>query len=282
MENIKLKRHETFSIREGWLEKAINIIKEYPDCFKGNEGPKYFGLGSNMCKSLRYWCIACDIAEFSQKGEAKLTDNGRLLYEYDKYLDDDFSWWMLHFWLCKNEKEAPIFNMFFNMDYKKFDKTFLFNMFFDEICVKYLEPNKSSLESDISIVLKSYYSNDLSNPEDNLSCPFGKLKLLNMIDTKTYEKQSPSMNSLDYRIVYLALLNVFENTDDFNVEDIGLYNNNPMKIFNLTKSSMFVYLDEMKKAGYLSVVKTAGLNTVHILDRITYEEAFKSYFNDKE
>ena len=282
MENIKLKRHETFSIREGWLEKAINIIKEYPDCFKGNEGPKYFGLGSNMCKSLRYWCIACGIAEFSQKGEAKLTDNGLLLYKYDKYLDDDFSWWMLHFWLCINEKEAPIFNMLFNMDYKKFDKTFLFNIFYDEICTKYLEPNKSSLESDISIVLKSYYSNDSSNPEDNLSCPFGKLKLLNMIDAKTYEKLSPSMNSLDYRIVYLALLNVFKETKDFNVEDIGLYNNNPMKIFNLTKSSMFVYLDEMKKAGYLSVIKTAGLNTVHILNEITYEEAFKSYFKDKE
>ena len=28
MKNLRLKRHETFSIREGWLEKGLNIIYE--------------------------------------------------------------------------------------------------------------------------------------------------------------------------------------------------------------------------------------------------------------
>ena len=62
-ETLKLKRHETFSIREGWIEKGVNIIKENCECFKKNDGPVNFGLGTNMCKSLRYWLIGSKIAE---------------------------------------------------------------------------------------------------------------------------------------------------------------------------------------------------------------------------
>ena len=34
MKDLRLKRHETFSIREGWLEKGLNTIVEDNECFK--------------------------------------------------------------------------------------------------------------------------------------------------------------------------------------------------------------------------------------------------------
>ena len=72
MKNVlRLKRNETFYIREGWLEKGINIIKNNAKCFSNNSGPSIFGLGSNMCKSLRYWLEACNIATFGQNGAFK-------------------------------------------------------------------------------------------------------------------------------------------------------------------------------------------------------------------
>ena len=54
-EPLKLKRHETFSIREGWLEKGLNKCSQNPQCFQKDRGTKELGLGSNMVKSLRYW-----------------------------------------------------------------------------------------------------------------------------------------------------------------------------------------------------------------------------------
>ena len=82
MIDLRLKRHETFSIREGWLEKGLNIIVENNECFKKDNGPRLLGLGSNMCKSLKYWLKATGIAKFGQVAE--LTEFGNLLYKYDQ------------------------------------------------------------------------------------------------------------------------------------------------------------------------------------------------------
>ena len=56
---LKLKRSESFYIREGWIEKAINTIKEADhNIFTKNEGVRYLGIGSNMVKGLKYWLKA--------------------------------------------------------------------------------------------------------------------------------------------------------------------------------------------------------------------------------
>ena len=62
---IKLKRNESFYIREGWFEKAINCIadNEGVNIFYKNDGISYLGIGSNMVKSLKYWLKAANIIE---------------------------------------------------------------------------------------------------------------------------------------------------------------------------------------------------------------------------
>ena len=63
MENnqtLKFKKNESFYIRDGWFEKAINTIdadKEI-NVFAKNNGTSMLGIGSNMVKGLRYWLQA--------------------------------------------------------------------------------------------------------------------------------------------------------------------------------------------------------------------------------
>lgn len=278
---LRLKRHETFSIREGWLEKGINILPENPKSLSKENGPFNYGLGSNMCKSLRYWLEACKLAKFGQNG-AFLTTLGEMLRKNDPYLESDFSWWMIHCNLAMNVEDAPVINAFFNLPINRMDKEYIFRNLKEQFEIEYGSVGSdSSLDSDISVLLKSYYSDDDSNPENNMNCPFAKLGLISVAEKKTYIKTAPAFSSLSFKVVYWCIINCLNDTFRaanggyaLNVEDLCLLHNNPLNIFNISKSTLFLYLEEMKKAGYINLVKTAGLNTVYIDNVLELEDLF--------
>ena len=59
MEKLKLRRHESFAIREGWIEKGLNAVNQHHKLtFSKSDGVKILGIGSNMVKSLKYWMVA--------------------------------------------------------------------------------------------------------------------------------------------------------------------------------------------------------------------------------
>ena len=45
---IKLKGHETFALREGWLNKGLAKVDANPKVFSENYGADALGVGSNM------------------------------------------------------------------------------------------------------------------------------------------------------------------------------------------------------------------------------------------
>ena len=281
---LKLKRHETFSIREGWIEKGIHYINQDARSMSKECGTSVFGLGSNMVKSLRYWLTAACLATF-RNGYAYLNELGRLILKNDPYIDDDFSLWLVHLYLATNESDAPVFNAIFNLNYSQFDKDFLI----DRVPLKLTElgydPITSiySLESDISVFLKSYYSDDFSNPENNMNCPLARLNLFSCEGKKMYSRRTPAFSKLNFRIVYLNLLKCINRTNSeisFNIEDIYAIRNNPLNILNLSKTALFYYLEEMQKNEYIKFNKTAGLNVVVIEHIKTLQEVVDDYFNE--
>ena len=85
-----------------------------------------------------------------------------------------------------------------------------------------------------------------------------------------------SRSGIDRRIKTLGIDN-----SSFNLEDFMEAKNNPMKLFNLTKSSLFVFLDDLRKIGWISIIKTAGLNTIHIEKNIEIQEVIRSIYLKK-
>ena len=57
-EKIKMKGHESFSIREGWLTKGLLEVAANPKVFSEKDQTDIFGIGTNMVKSLKYWLQA--------------------------------------------------------------------------------------------------------------------------------------------------------------------------------------------------------------------------------
>ena len=50
----RFKGHESFILREGWLNKGLFEIEKDAKVFSENYGADELGVGPNMAKSIRY------------------------------------------------------------------------------------------------------------------------------------------------------------------------------------------------------------------------------------
>ena len=271
---LKLKRNESFSIRDGWIDKAINSLISEENIFYKNNGIRILGIGANMVKSLKYWLFASQIIEGKDNA---LSNFGKLIFKFDRYLEDNFTWYLIHYFLCSNFETNPVFYSFFNdIKVSNFTKKELIELLNNDYLSKSYAFNEKSLEDDISVLLKSYtFTNSSDNPEDNYNCPLSNLRLLSESHGK-FSKEKSRLSSLHYLVVYYALTNMYE--DKFDISDSMIEQSSPYKIFNLDKNSYFQLIEEMKNDELIILNKTAGLNIVYFKQRLSLEEIFNKYF----
>jgi len=275
----RFRRNETFYIRNGWFEKAINAIGENEkNIFYKNDGIEILGIGSNMVKGLKYWLQIANIIDTKVNSNI-LTNFGKLLYKYDRYLDEKFSWYLIHYFLAKNESDNAIFWFIFNNKIKSFTKENMVQNLLEYYWSLDETIKKRYIENDFNMFLKSYINEkDDGNPEDNYRCPLSSLKLLEKRNG-IYTKTSPRYKDLSYLIVFYSLTSLFKKKS-FNIEDSMYEKGGPCYLFNLDKNIYLQYLDEMKRNALITINKTAGLNMVYFEKDITLECLFEKYFGE--
>ena len=94
-------RHETFSIRDGWLSKGIIAVNKNPNALHKVDSHHDIGVGINMLKSIRYRLQASNLVSIHDH-KFYLTDLGKLIFENDKYMEFDGTWWIIHMELSTN------------------------------------------------------------------------------------------------------------------------------------------------------------------------------------
>lgn len=276
---LKFRKHESFYIRDGWIEKAINAINDNAstNIFAKNNGISILGIGSNMVKSLKYWLQASNIIK-NTHNSVVLTEFGNLLLRYDKYIESNFSLFLIHYFLVSSLEENPVANILFNSSITKFTKSDALQEITKVLNLSGESYKTEYVDTDLTIFLKSYYEeNVIENPEDNYACPLSQLNLLTTKMKKYYKKNKPHYRDLSYLIIYFSLANLYDYSA-FNIEDSYDKNNSPFLLFNLDKNMYWQYLDEMKKNDLITINRTAGLNTVYFEKKLTLEEIFEVYF----
>lgn len=133
-------RHETFTIRYGWLKRAFDAALVDPRLFYRDDAHNRLGVGKNMAKSMRYWLSATRLmGEVPDPDEGRRTlmrptGFGMLLLggsptvdesDYrvaiaaldercegtiglDPYLEDIASWWLLHWMMLSPTGRLPV------------------------------------------------------------------------------------------------------------------------------------------------------------------------------
>lgn len=276
---LKLKRHESFSIREGWLAKGIRNVKENSKTFSSAEATDILGIGTNMVKSLRYWMSATCLAK-EENRETTLTEFGNLIDKYDSYLEDIFSWWLIHVKMMLNIDDAYIYNLFFNKCGKKsFSKRDIYEQLALNLKNEKLEYNENILQDEVSMIIKTYAIDEkIDNPENNFISPLSELNLIKKIDRDTYERNKPDYRNLNYLIVFYLIEQLLDNKDYISIDELLKVDNSPAKLLNLDKNLINEYLDEMKRNGLVLINRTAGLNMVYFQKKLSLEDIMKEYF----
>ena len=65
----RFKGHESFILREGWLNKGLFEIEKDAKVFSENYGADELGVGPNMAKSIRYWLKTMNLTEDKPRKE---------------------------------------------------------------------------------------------------------------------------------------------------------------------------------------------------------------------
>lgn len=265
---IRLQGHEKFALREGWINKALMILPNNADAFTRKDATDLFGIGSNMVKSLRYWMKAFGLTNTSG---TELSEIGQLIAEYDPYLENYFTLWMMHSHIAKNIDDATTWFMYFNRcDAEDLDKNEIDSILLREVR-KYAAGasfSEKSLSNDVDVLLNMYSkSKEKSDPEDKSISPFSQLALIKKMDGR-YIKSHPSKKMLPETIVLYELALRMIGAEGISIEDIVLGENGLTKIYNMTSVMANDYFDRLDASGYIRVDRTAGLDMIYPVKKL--------------
>lgn len=298
--------HQSFYIRDGWLYKGMSAIRGdqelgiNPDTaiFSNPDAPQLLGIGRNMVRGLRFWMQASGLTEeftnSNGKREQKFTQFGELVWQYDRYLEDLGSLWLIHYYLVCQPRFGTTWYWFFNhFGQSKFSQPqFLeqFRQWAITIDTGRETISDKILEKEFFVFINTYYaSNSKQSPENLLSCPLTELYLLADGQNDTY-RLLPTPSERVHPLIFLYVLlqtspGVSRETSQLNLaqaldEPMGVG-----RVFNLGPSSVIELLGRLKNdyPQYgTDFTRTGGLDIIRLTSTgITPESILSNYYEER-
>lgn len=280
---VSFSGHETFPFRYGWLKKGIDAVTQDPTIFSSEQAMTEMGVGKNMVRSIRHWCLAAglireDSGANAVRGQLIATILGKKLFAdngFDPYLEDPATLWLIHWQLASNFNAATTWFWAFNYwNAAEFTK----EVFVSELGTwlansTYKQVAENSLKRDADCFVRTYVqSRHTRGPisEDTLDCPLVDLHLVaELADGKTYQFQRGAQPSLPDEIFIYSLIEFWRalgqtgNTLAF--EKIAYEAGSPGRIFKLDEDSISDRLERIETIsdGLYAYDETAGLKQIY-------------------
>ena len=286
---MKFRAHDTFFIRKGWLSKGMKYVDLKPSVFVDREENPMdvLGIGTNMVKALRYWLQAVGLTWEPRSGKRvqTLTELGERVFKNDKYVEEIGTLYLLHYELAKNEEDATAWYFFFN----KFNMSEFTREDFVTALQNYILMSDEdisvasrSLNDDFACIINTYLPHYKSNPgkisaENNIDCPLGELGLVDILSKKTYKKSIPQASSFNPWVVLAVILDQAKGRAQIGLNELLTAEKNIGRIFNLDAITMLEVLRKIEKIGEIKIIRTAGLDVIHLLNQRTYLDCVDMY-----
>lgn len=279
----RIRGHESFILRDGWLTKGLYAVNSDAKVFSKNSGADALGVGTNMAKAIRYWLRAANLVSDSQKG-VFLNDLGTAIFKWDPFFEDVFSLWVVHVNIAKNIRLATSWHVFFNsIEAVSFRRDELNSMMMDRLIQTIeAEPPERSVKDDCSAILQMYDDSETDNigkdPEEKRRSPFSVLGLITKNDKDVFTKCHPAIDELDSMIVMYILCDRLQDEGVLQIDAIANDPGMPGKLLNLNRVLINDYLDDLQHKGYVVVNRTAGLDVVYPDRKISPIEVIKEHY----
>src|SRR5437016_4735236 len=178
--------HETFPFRYPWLKKGFDAVLADPQVFQREDAITTLGVGKNMVRSIRHWCLAAGVLEECRDQNVRVlqvTDFGKLLFAeqgLDPYLEDPATLWLLHWQIASNRARATTwfwtFSHFHEPEFTRETLTAALFKWAQSLSGKAVA--ESSIKRDVDCFLRTYVTSrhhQGSLAEDSLDCPLVEL-----------------------------------------------------------------------------------------------------------
>lgn len=281
--------HETFTFRYGWLRKGVELANENGNIFSQDDALVQLGVGKNMVRAIRHWCLATNLLEESQsEGRTKPLQPTNLAKKlllqtnaWDAYLEESASLWLLHWELISNPYRAWAWGQLFTAF---LDTEFTFADFETKLARQAerlgISTTSKTFTREIECCLKTYIPANQRNrrktetyTEESIDCPLTELDLLHYTATDRYYRfQIGPKPSLSAPVFGYALLKFWaqraNNRRTLRVDKCIYEPGSPGQAFKLDENSVMAYLEELENLSHnrLMLTKTAGLRQIALPD----------------
>jgi hypothetical protein len=277
--------HETFPFRYPWLKKGFDAVGENPRVFLDDNATTILGVGKNMVRSIRHWCLAARVLTDRDGGGGTLgaTNLGTLLFAddgLDPYLEDPATLWLLHWQIASNRARATTwfwaFSHFHEPAFTREALTSALHKWTQTLSGKKVA--ESSLKRDVEVFLRTYVPSRQGRrevTEDSLDCPVVELGLITQPGGgQTYQFRRGFQRGLPDGILVYAVLNFWDNfsptAETLALHDLARQPGSPGRLFKIDESSVAERLESVEKLteGRLSYGETAGLRQLYRRERL--------------
>ena len=289
---MKFRAHDTFFIRKGWLSKGMKYVHSKPDVFVAkDENPMdVLGIGANMVKALRYWLQAVGLTEEPNSGKRvqTFTPLGQSVFTNDRYIEELGTLYLLHYRLSSNKTDATAWYYFFNeFTMSEFSRDDFVDFLQRRIRMEDSDATVAirSLNDDFSCIINTYLpryktSPNRVAPESNIDCPLGELGLIDILskEKKTYRKAIPVASTISPWVALAIIVDQAGESKEISLNELLTAPCNIGKTLNLDAISMLDVLYQIERIGKIKINRTAGLDVIHILEELTFQDCVDAYY----
>jgi len=271
--------HGTFAFRYSWLKKGVDLLRLDPEIFQREDAIVRLGVGKNMVRSIRHWCLATRVAEGEPKTRARSlrpSDFGnRLLSDggWDPFLEDDATLWLIHWNLASVETRAATWYWAYNRFHEyAFTRTTMVELLIRDLqALGWSDVAHSTIRRDVDCFVHTYLSlrTDRTHIDDVIECPLSNLGLLiQEPDSERLRFKTGPKTTLPAAVFAYAIAQFWDKRNNrgkaLELREIMRSEGSPGLIFKLDQESMLGYLDALKgvTSGYMIFEDTSLVRRV--------------------
>ncbi len=278
-------QHQTFYLRQQWINKALKEVKDKPRFFYEQDHFEVLGVGKNMAKSIRHWLNATQLTKEirTTQVEVVMTDLAQMILKYDPYIKSKQTLGLLHYLLVTEKNEASTWYWFFNVFNERiFNKALLMEQLTKWVTVdlqKSVSP--STLKKDIDCLIQLYTLKEFKNqtPEDVIKSPFEILGLIQETTGANYMK-----TQIDFKgsigLLYVTLLKYLEKNSVKEISLNELLSGDELwgKVFNLNRDVILNYIDDIQEQYPIKFTRTNRLDVLRIEKEINWLDEVQAMY----
>ena len=150
-------------------------------------------------------------------------------------------------------------------------------------------PSARAISDDFRCIINTYCASkrnsaDDNDPENNIESPLIELGLICYVNTiqgnRIYRKCVPKNEIIPELISLFTILKQIRNKKEIRISGLQNEKNSIGKAYQLDTLSLLNILYRLEAAGYIKVVRTAGLDVIQILTDLTPNECATMYYEE--